>query len=225
MIFNFFSIKIKEKPIFYQYLFSQKNILRINICIIFLFFHFLDLYKSKCLDNKSIKIKEFEILNSKSFIENFFFENYIEEIKKFREINDKNILNHQILFQKVNQPDISVIITVYNQANCFFKALRSVQNQSFKNIEIIIIDDCSLDNTTEVIEKYMKEDKRIIYLKNESNNGKIKTRSDAVMIAKGKYITIIDGDDALSHQNILFNSFTIANLANLDVVEFRYGFF
>ena len=197
----------------------------IIICIIFLFFHFLDLYKSKCLDNKSFKIKEFEILNSKSFIENFFFENYIEEIKKFREINDKNILNHQILFQKVNQPDISVIITVYNQANCFFKALRSVQNQSFKNIEIIIIDDCSLDNTTEVIEKYMKEDKRIIYLKNDSNNGKIKTRSDAVMIAKGKYITIIDGDDALSHQNILFNSFTIANLANLDVVEFRYGFF
>ena len=83
--------------------------------------------------------------------------------------------------------------------------MRSVQNQSLKNIEIIIIDDCSLDNTTEIITQYMKEDERIIYLKHESNDGKIKSRSDGVRIAKGKYITIIDGDDSLSNKNILYN--------------------
>ena len=58
-----------------------------------------------------------------------------------------------------------------------------------------------------------------------SNNGKIKSRSDAVKIAKGKYITIVDGDDALCHRNVLYNSLSILNMANLDVVEFRYGFF
>ena len=103
--------------------------------------------------------------------------------------------------------------------------MRSVQNQSLKNIEIIIIDDCSLDNTTEIITKYMKEDERIIYLKHESNDGKIKSRSDGVRIAKGKYITIIDGDDSLSNKNILYNSYTIANMAHLDIVQFRFALF
>ena len=138
-------------------------------------------------------------------------------MKTFREINCKNVLLDKTHYLKSDNPYVSVIITIYNQANCLHCALRSVQNQSLKNIEIIIVDDCSLDNSTEIIEKFMKEDNRIIYWKHESNDGKIKSRSDGVRIAKGKYITIIDGDDALSNENILNISFTIASLANLDV--------
>ena len=137
---------------------------------------------------------------------------------KNHDLNYRNLLLDHRDFIKSENPDVSVIITAYNQAHCFYSALRSVQNQSLKNIEIIIIDDCSLDNTSEVIEKYMKEDERIIYLKHESNDGKIKSRSDGVRIAKGKYILIIDGDDSLSNENILYNSFTIASLADLDVI-------
>ena len=146
-------------------------------------------------------------------------------MKNYREINCKDILIETKQFKKSDNPDISVIITVYNQANKFYSALRSVQNQSLKNIEIIIIDDCSLDNTTEIITQYMKEDERIIYLKHESNDGKIKSRSDGVRIAKGKYITIIDGDDSLSNKNILYNSYNIAKMANLDIVQFRFALF
>ena len=68
-----------------------------------------------------------------------------------------------MIFTKNEYPDVSVIITVYNQAHCFHSALRSVQNQSLKNIEKIIIDDCSSDDSIKVIEKYMKEDRRIIF--------------------------------------------------------------
>jgi hypothetical protein len=71
----------------------------------------------------------------------------------------------------------------------------------------------------------MAKDKRIIYLKHDNNNGKIKSRSDGIRIAKGKYITIIDGDDALSNSNILNNSLIIAKIANLDIVQFRDVFF
>ena len=63
---------------------------------------------------------------------------------EFRNINSKNVLieqNHK--FKKSYNPDISIIITMYNQAHCLYKGLRSIQNQSIKNIEIIIIDDCS----------------------------------------------------------------------------------
>jgi len=185
-------------------------------------FDYLRKYSS---DKNYVKIKKFENSNSKSFLYNFFFTNQIYEMKKFREINCNDILINTHNLEKNKNPDVSVIITAYNQANKIYSALRSVQNQSLKNIEIIIVDDCSLDNTTEVIEKYLKEDKRIIYLRHKSNDGKIKSRSDGIRMAKGKYITIIDGDDALSNSNILYNSFTIANLGDLDIVQFRYSSF
>ena len=147
------------------------------------------------------------------------------EIKEFRKINSENILLDKTNYKRNINPDISILITMYNQGHCIHKCIRSIQNQSFKNIEIIIIDDCSLDNSTEIIESYQKEDERIILVKHESNEGKIKTRADGIKIAKGKYILIIDGDDALIHKNILLNTLYISNLADLDVVEFKASYY
>jgi len=101
------------------------------------------------LDTNYKKINEFQSSYSKSFLYSFFIENEILRIKNFWKINEKDELidfnfdfkNHK----KKEIPDISVIITTYNQANCFYRALRSVQNQSLKNIEIIIVDDSSTD--------------------------------------------------------------------------------
>ena len=205
---------------------KKSKFFNIITTILFLvYLNFLDKLRTATFDQNYIKIKEFENSYEKPFLENLFFENKISEMKKFREINCNDILldNKDLISNK--NPDVSVIITLYNQANCFVSSLRSVQNQSLKNIEIIIIDDCSLDNTTEIIKKYMIEDKRIIYLRHESNDGKIKSRSDGVKLAKGKYITIIDGDDALSHKDILYNCFTIASFSDIDVVEFRHAYF
>ena len=197
-----------------------------NVLIITLLFintNILDIF-GHSFDPKYKSIRKFEGSRFISFLKNMFT-NPISHMKKFRDINLKNILLDNLDYQKNEFPDISVIITVYNQANCFQSALRSVQNQSLKNLEIIIIDDCSLDNSKELIEKYMKEDKRIIYLKHESNEGKIKSRSDGIRLAKGKYITLIDGDDSLANENILFNCFNIAKSGDLDVVQFNFGFF
>jgi len=215
-------IKIFKKN--FDYSLKLKIINSSIITFVFFFINTVAILRNNSSDNNYLKIKEFEDSYSNSFIREFF-ENKVSDMKKFREINYRDLLLDHRSFTPSDNPDVSIIITAYNQAHCFYGALRSVQNQSLKNIEIIIIDDCSLDNTTELIEKYMKEDKRIIYLKHDSNDGKIKSRSDGVRIAKGKYITIIDGDDALSNENILYNSFTIANLADLDVVEFQHAFF
>ena len=110
---------------------------------------------------------------------------------------------------------------MYNQAHCIHKGIRSVQNQSIKNIEIIIVDDCSQDNGTDIIKEFQKKDKRIILIFYDMNEGEIKSRTDGIRKAKGKYITIIDGDDALIHKNILKNCLFIAQKGNLDVVEFN----
>jgi len=149
--------------------------------------------------------------------------------KIFNEFNYININNklieRNVSIKKSYNPDITVIITIYNQAHCLHKGLRSVQNQSLKNIEIIIIDDCSLDNSTEIIKQYQKEDERIILISHDINEGEIKSRTDGIRKANGKYITIIDGDDSLIHKDILKNSLYIAQKANLDVVEFHAGKF
>ena len=147
------------------------------------------------------------------------------EIKKFLDYNGNDILINEAKVDKCKNPDVSIIILMYNQANCIHKCIRSIQNQSLKNIEIIIIDDCSLDNSTETIEYYKKNDKRIILLTHDRNYGKIKSRSDGVRMARGRYITFIDGDDAFIHKDILQNSFNLATSMNLDVVDFRISFY
>ena len=141
---------------------------------------------------------------------------------EFRKINCENkLIEENQKFKKSYNPDISVVMTMYNQAHCIYKGLRSVQNQSLKNIEIIIIDDCSEDNSTEVIKEYQKEDPRIILILHDTNEGEIKSRTDGIRKAKGKYITIIDGDDALIHKDILKDSFFIAKKGKLDIVQFK----
>ena len=144
-----------------------------------------------------------------------------EEINDFRKINNLNILYDRKKYKRSENPDITVVTTMRNQAHCIHKAIRSVQNQSLKNIEMIIVDDCSLDNSTETVEKYMKEDERIILLKHEDiNEGIMITRNEAIRRAKGKYIIVLDADDTLLHKDILNYSLTVATMANLDVVEF-----
>ena len=124
-------------------------------------------------------------------------------------------------YTKVDNPIISIILTVFNQFHCIHKSIRSIQNQSIKNLEIIIVDDYSSDDSIKLIKKYQKEDNRITIIEHTINEGKIKSRSDGIKIAKGKYITVLDGDDSLIHKDILKNSLYISNLGNLDVVEFE----
>ena len=145
---------------------------------------------------------------NKAFQEILSFEkniNLSEDIfYEFLEINEQNkLIEENIKFEKVKNPIISIVMMVYNQAHCLHRCLRSIQNQSLKNIEIIIVDDCSLDNSVELIKEYQKEDPRIILIEHDANEGMIKTRTDGVRIAKGKYITSIDGDDTFIHKDIL----------------------
>ena len=141
---------------------------------------------------------------------------------EFRKINSENkLLEENPNFKESSNPDVSIILTMYNQAHCIHKGLRSIQNQSIKNIEIIVVDDCSEDNSTDVIKEYQKEDPRIILIIHDANESRMKARVDGIRKARGKYITIVDGDDALAHKDILKNCLYIAQKGKLDVVEFR----
>ena len=72
-----------------------------------------------------------------------------------------------------------------------------LQKQSLKDIEIIFVDDNSKDNSINLIKKLMKNDKRIIYIKNSINKGQFYSRNKGVLNSKGEYVLIIDPDDLL----------------------------
>ena len=90
-------------------------------------------------------------------------------------------------------PKVSVCIPTYNRANYVGEAIKSVLNQTLKDLELIIVDDASTDNSIEVIEKF--KDPRIKFYKNEKNLGMVGNWNKAVSLASGKYITILHSDD------------------------------
>ncbi len=89
---------------------------------------------------------------------------------------------------------VSIIMPSYNTAGFIADAIRSVQEQSYKNWELIIIDDCSSDNTEEIVSSFLC-DSRIRFYKNKKNGGAAKSRNRALRMAKGKWIAFLDSDD------------------------------
>ena len=92
-------------------------------------------------------------------------------------------------------PIISVIVPVYDVEKFLRKCLNSICNQTMQDIEIICINDCSPDNSLEIIKEYMKEDNRIKLIDFKENKGVAIARNTAIDIAKGKYIGFVDSDD------------------------------
>ena len=90
-------------------------------------------------------------------------------------------------------PLISVIMPVYNTAKYLNEAIDSILEQTFKDFEFIIIDDCSTDGSKDIIKSY--NDERIILLENETNLGIVYSLNYAISLANGKYIARMDSDD------------------------------
>jgi len=92
-------------------------------------------------------------------------------------------------------PLISVITPVYNAEKYIFETMDSVINQTFENFEYILIDDCSPDNSAEIIKQFQKQDSRIKYIKLEENSGAAVARNTGIENAQGRYVAFIDSDD------------------------------
>ena len=95
-----------------------------------------------------------------------------------------------------NNKTVSVIIPVYNVSSFIAQTIDSILGQSYKDVEIILIDDCSTDNSAEIISKYASLHSNIIYLRLEKNQGAAAARNKALSIAVGRYVAFLDSDDA-----------------------------
>lgn len=105
---------------------------------------------------------------------------------------------------------LSVIIPIYNVSKYLEECLDSILNQTIKDLEIILINDCSPDPNDDLIcMKYKDKDPRIKYIKHDVNQGISFTRNEGLNLASGKYFYFIDSDDFLSDNNILNKAVTI----------------
>ncbi|EDU4329498.1 glycosyltransferase family 2 protein, partial [Salmonella enterica subsp. enterica serovar Johannesburg] len=95
----------------------------------------------------------------------------------------------------MNNDLVSIITPIYNSATWVDNLLKTVKEQTYQSWEMIIIDDCSTDNTFEVLNNIAKNDHRIKVYKNASNQGPGSTRNNAIKLAKGRFIAFLDADD------------------------------
>ena len=113
---------------------------------------------------------------------------------------------------------ISVIIPVYNVEKYLEECLNSVINQTYSNIEIICVNNCSTDDCEKILEKYRQNDDRIILIKTKKNVGLGLSRNEGIKLATGDYVHVLDSDDFLeiNAYNEIINS--IEN--NPDIIYF-----
>jgi glycosyltransferase involved in cell wall biosynthesis len=105
----------------------------------------------------------------------------------------------KILNQK---PLVSIIVPLYNYRKYIGYCIQSIINQTYENLEIIIVDDCSTDNSYLKAKKFGKKDKRIRVLKLDKNYGYSKVKNEGIIISKGQYIVTVDADDMLTKNSI-----------------------
>lgn len=100
----------------------------------------------------------------------------------------------------VKTPLVSVVIPTYNREKTILQSVESVLSQTYKNIEVIVVDDCSIDETKNILEKI--DDARLRYFRLEKNSGACAARNKGVEIARGDFISFNDSDDVFLPEKI-----------------------
>lgn len=90
---------------------------------------------------------------------------------------------------------VSIIVPVYNAEKFLRDTIKTVQEQTYKNWELLLVNDCSTDNSVNIIQEYSKEDKRIKLINLENNSGAAIARNTGIENANGKYVAFLDSDD------------------------------
>jgi len=117
-------------------------------------------------------------------------EYFYKKIEEILQLQVKAIPIEIIIF-----PKVSIILPVYQGEKTIKSAIKSILKQTYQNIELIIVNDCSIDKTDEIISKIIKKYNQIKYIKNDKNHGVYFSRNIGIKESTGDFITIQDADD------------------------------
>ena len=169
-------------------------------------------------EEKNFKKKYFEfetIISPEIFKKREDQYNYLDFAKFCLE--EKLIYSNKIEYD--NRPLISIILPSYNKKNILMKSIRSIQNQSFKNIEIIIVNDCSTDQSNVLLNDLLKNDPRIRIFNHMKNMGLWRSRLDGILYSKAKYILLFDTGDLYEDNYVLEDAYNLMEKYNLDSLK------
>ena len=121
----------------------------------------------------------------------------------------------------LKKPMVSVVIPMFNCQKYILRSVKSVQSQNISDIEILLVDDKSKDNTISLVKKMQNRDNRIIIIKNQKNMGILYSRSIGVLFSKGKYLFTLDNDDIFLYKDIFYTTIILAQSGNFDIIEFK----
>ena len=123
-----------------------------------------------------------------------------------------------------NKPYVSIALSVYNVSPFIRQSMDCLINQSMRDIEILCIDDCSTDDTFDVLKSYAEKDSRIRLYRHPFNKGLSESRNLAIQVAHGEYIIMLDGDDLFS-EHMAEDAYLKAQETNADMVIWDYVVF
>ena len=147
--------------------------------------------------------------------------NQIDINEYYQICNDEKLISQEEI--KYNRkPLVSVIMIVYNKADVILKSLRSIQNQSLKNIEIIIVNDCSTDDSQYILDSLLKTDPRIRIFTHLKNMGAWRSRLDGFLYSNAPYVIHFDSGDFYSDNLILEDAYYFVTKYNLDSLRFAF---
>ena len=155
---------------------------------------------------------------------NFILQSNQISKEEFSKLCEEGVLLDKTKYKRNSNPKISVIIPYYiiSKNLNITMALRSIQNQSLKDIEIILVDDGSLEEKVNYVLNEMKEDNRIILLRHKERKSTLLTRVDGIRYSSGEYIIQIDQDDMFLN-NLLFEKlYNKSKEIGIDLIYFNY---
>lgn len=118
-------------------------------------------------------------------------------------------------------PEITIIMPLYNADVYVRESLESIQRQTFKNFELLCINDASTDSTSNILKEYQKRDSRIRILDNSKREGAAYSRNRGIHESQGRYLSFLDGDDIFDEE-MLEMAYLCAEKKEADVVIFDY---
>ena len=144
-----------------------------------------------------------------------------ETLNNGRNYLDKclNLVNNN-KYKLIEIPKASVIIPLYNCQETIIPAINSIQYQNMTQIEIILINDFSSDNTSYIVENLQKNDQRIKIINNIRNMGTLYSRSIGALASRGEYIFNLDNDDIYFSHDLFDSIYKIGKNDNLDIISF-----
>lgn len=210
----------KIKSFFLSYIILKQHYIKIFILLFIKIYLIYSLNKDYIYDLNDIGETGMEIyINYKN--ETYLKKNMINKFNSYIKKCLYDKLENKNKFRLLKHPKISVIMPIYNGGKYLYYSLRSIQNQKLLDIEILLIDDYSNDNTINIIQNYMKEDPRIRLIKNKKNRKILYSKSIGALNSKGKYIIQLDQDDMFIRDDCFSILYHEALLNDLDLVHIR----